>query len=39
MSANERNEERVCQEEDCKTEMNVYCETHELNGKMQHSFQ
>ena len=33
MSAKERNEERDCQEENCKSEMAVYCEKHELNGK------
>ena len=38
MCAKKRDEERFCQEEDCKSEMTVYCEAHELNGKLQHRF-
>ena len=29
-----RDEESVCQEEECKSEMIVYCETHELTVKI-----
>ena len=38
MYAKEIDEEIFCQEENCKSKMTVYCEIHELNGKIQHIF-